>query len=446
MAQRTVALCDGKYIGIETIYTVINGEQINIPDKLEELRAKGRNNQLFCPCGCGANLVVVAGDKNLREQHFRIKDKDAFPGCKAIAEGSTSINSKIVLKCWLDENIHADDLESRVPISDVSDSKRRYEFTFLSRTKKVALNYCYDRANLSDEKLSILDKNAVGIKIIHVADAMNAGTEGQYPEWLMKMQNRQGYCLLLSIEDLDYEKAELEAMFSAEDIDGRWQEIFFASGLLKQFSITDEGKIIFEGKDIAGMLADARKQFTDSQEKEKERRIQAEKERQERYKAWLEEQAKQQAERERRQAEAEAKLKKQEEERKAKELKKQEEDQQRREDFKKNMAESFKQQITPVVDPDGVRWIQCEFCGKMDKTGGFVSYGGPNHINLGTCKECARNNPDAQVKLPEESAKRKRNALGYCPRCGRELVERNGRRGRFIGCAGYPRCNFTDSL
>lgn len=40
MAQRTVVLCDGKYIGIETIYTVINGQQINIPEKLKELREK----------------------------------------------------------------------------------------------------------------------------------------------------------------------------------------------------------------------------------------------------------------------------------------------------------------------------------------------------------------------------------------------------------------------
>lgn len=40
MAQRTVALCDGKFIGIESIYTVIDGKQINIPDKLERLRAK----------------------------------------------------------------------------------------------------------------------------------------------------------------------------------------------------------------------------------------------------------------------------------------------------------------------------------------------------------------------------------------------------------------------
>ena len=60
MAQRTVALCNGKYIGIETIYTVINGRQINIPEKLKELRAQSQRNELFCPCGCGTNLILVA--------------------------------------------------------------------------------------------------------------------------------------------------------------------------------------------------------------------------------------------------------------------------------------------------------------------------------------------------------------------------------------------------
>lgn len=73
MAHRTVAICDGKYIGIESIYTVINGHQINIPDRLKNLREKSRNNKLFLITTCGANLILVAGDKNLREQHFRIK-------------------------------------------------------------------------------------------------------------------------------------------------------------------------------------------------------------------------------------------------------------------------------------------------------------------------------------------------------------------------------------
>lgn len=40
MAQRAVDLYKGKYIGIETIYTVVNGRQINIPEKLRKLRTK----------------------------------------------------------------------------------------------------------------------------------------------------------------------------------------------------------------------------------------------------------------------------------------------------------------------------------------------------------------------------------------------------------------------
>lgn len=181
MAQRTVALCDGKYVGIESIYTVVNGCQINIPDRLKKLRAKSQNNELFCPCGCGANLILVAGDKNLREQHFRIKDADAFQDCHMVTEGKTSVDSKIVLKCWLDENLRAEDLESRVPISAVSDSSRKYEFTFISRSAGIALNYCHDRVNLSDEKLSILEENSRGIRIIHVVDFLNGGSDGQYP-------------------------------------------------------------------------------------------------------------------------------------------------------------------------------------------------------------------------------------------------------------------------
>ena len=42
MVQRSVCLCDGKYIGIESIFTVIDGKQINIPDKLSALSMRLR--------------------------------------------------------------------------------------------------------------------------------------------------------------------------------------------------------------------------------------------------------------------------------------------------------------------------------------------------------------------------------------------------------------------
>lgn len=449
MAQRTVALCDGKYIGIESIFTVVNGCQINIPDKLKELRAKSQNNELFCPCGCGANLILVAGDKNLREQHFRIKDADAFQDCNMVTEGKTSVDSKIVLKCWLDDNLHADDLESRVPISAVSDSTRKYEFSFISRTAGIALNYCHDRANLSDEKLSILEDNTNGIRIIHVVDFLNGGSDGQYPEGLMKVQTKQGYCLLLDIEESDYAKANLRAVFYEKDIDGLWQEITFSEAALREFRILPDGRITIHEMNLLDILETAKRQFLEGIETEKKRREDAEKLRAERIKQqqieaerWKEEQKKRQEESEKRRAE-EAEKRRLEEERRA------EEERRRDEDFKRNLEEGLNQQETQVRDAYGNRWIKCEYCGKIAKDSEFSSYGGAIgvHLNLGTCKECATNNPTAkQARIEVRQIAEGKYDPNVCPECGSRLVERNGRNGRFIGCSNYPKCHYTRSI
>lgn len=191
MAQRTVALCDGKYIGIESIFTVINGRQINIPEKVEALREKSRRNQLTCPCGCGALLILVAGDRNLREQHFRLKEGECEKECHFVTEGKCSVDSKVVLKCWLDDKMKDSNIETRVPICAVDGTERKYEFTFLAKNTHIAVSYTHERVNLSDEKIDILESNSKDIKIIYIVDKMNGGSSGQYPESLMKIQNRQ---------------------------------------------------------------------------------------------------------------------------------------------------------------------------------------------------------------------------------------------------------------
>lgn len=33
-----------------------------------------------------------------------------------------------------------------------------------------------------------------------------------------------------------------------------------------------------------------------------------------------------------------------------------------------------------------------------------------------------------------------------CPKCGGNLVERNGKYGRFLGCSNYPQCSFTHKI
>lgn len=46
------------------------------------------------------------------------------------------------------------------------------------------------------------------------------------------------------------------------------------------------------------------------------------------------------------------------------------------------------------------------------------------------------------------TVKKKYDSLssGKCPRCGGELVLRNGTYGRFYGCSNYPKCRYTYNL
>jgi hypothetical protein len=451
MAQRTVALCNGKYIGIETIYTVINGQQINIPEKLKELRAKSKKNELFCPCGCGSNLMLVAGDKNLREQHYRIKDGAYKQDCNVITEGKISVDSKIVLKCWLDDKLKVTDLESRVPIQAVDDIDRKYEFSFLSREKKIALSYCHERVNLSDEKMGLLESNNQGIHIIYVVDFINGGCDGQYPEGLMKIQNKQGYCLLLHVDEADYNSATMEAVFYAKNIYGLWQEVSFADGQLSEFSINGSGRVIYAGKSLDMMKTEANEQFKQRIEAEKIKRAETLKRIREEEERNREEQRKKQEEAKKERARlAEEATKRRadlEMEQRLAEEQQQAEIRRREEDFKRKMKSNFTQQETKIIDAEGKRWIKCEFCGKIATEDEFCSFGGQGRINLGTCKYCSRNNPAVELKLQEMFTNVRSNRTSKynpntCPECGGSLRERRGPYGEFLACSNFPACSY----
>ena len=393
MVQRSVCLCDGKYIGIESIFTVIDGKQINIPDKLSALRTRSRKGELFCPCGCGANLILVAGDRNLRAQHFRLKDSARQHECTAETERPHSIYSKIVLKCWLDEKLNVPDVETRVPICLVGDTARKYEFSFVWRTSKLAVSYSCNRANLSDEKMEILRANSSGIRLIYIVDALNSCGNGQYPEALMKVQERQGYCLLLDVEEMEYSTAKLSAVFYAQDCTGLWREIEFAAGALREFSISEYGRLLYQNAPLAALCEWKKSEF--------EREVQQEK-------IWREQQMKELLERPEREQKQRPKRTqtlpvrrpqntKSERQRAMEKLVHEKEEagrraqkKQREEAFRQTLAEQLNQQETQVIDPDGNRWVKCRYCGRVDKTTAFSSYGGRGSVNLGTCKICDR--------------------------------------------------------
>ena len=393
MVQRSVCLCDGKYIGIESIFTVIDGKQINIPDKLSALRTRSRKGELFCPCGCGANLILVAGDRNLRAQHFRLKDSARQHECTAETERPHSIYSKIVLKCWLDEKLNVSDAETRVPICLVGDTARKYEFSFVSRTSKFAVSYSCNRANLSDEKMEILRANSSGIRLIYIVDALNSCGNGQYPEALMKVQERQGYCLLLDVEEMEYSTAKLSAVFYAQDCTGLWREIEFAAGALREFSISEYGRLLYQNAPLAALCEWKKSEFEREVQQEKIRREQQMKELLERPEREQKQRPKrtqtlpvrrpQNTKSERQRAMEKLVHEKEEAGRRAQKK-------QREEAFRQTLAEQLNQQETQVIDPDGNRWVKCRYCGRVDKTTAFSSYGGRGSVNLGTCKICDR--------------------------------------------------------
>ena len=429
MAQRTVALCNGKYIGIETIYTVINGRQINIPEKLKELRAKSQNNELFCPCGCGTNLILVAGDKNLREQHFKIKPGTGSYECNMPIEGKISVDSKIVLKCWMDDKLKATDIESRVSIDTVEDTKRKPEFTFLSRISKFGIRYWITRANILDDKLEVLTGNLSGVKVVYIVDESNGGINGQYPEALMKLQDRQKFCLLLSILDAEYDKARLKAVFYEKDLDGLWKEVVLAEGKLRDFAIV-HNEIIYAGNTLEQILSVAKANFYNEQQIEKERRAEKERLRAEHINKMQEEEERRNQEQQRQR------------ETLAKQLQ-----QQREKEFRCNLETNLSQQETQVRDAAGNRWIRCEFCGKIAMEEEFGNYGGAGHVNLGTCKECSVNNPAVKQKDEEQITKmRYKYDPNVCPECGGRLRERSGPYGRFMGCINYPNCRYNRKI
>lgn len=463
MAQRTTCVYKGKIIGIESIYTVVAGMQINIPEKVEELREKSRRNELFCPCGCGANLILVAGDRNLREQHFRVKDPNRESVCNYVSEGAISVNSKIVLKCWLEDKLKDDTIESRVPICAVDDTTRKYEMTFLSQKSQMAISYCHDRSSLTDEKINILESNSSDLKIHYVADIENEGNDLQYPEKMMKVQKIQGYCLFLQISGNDhnqplYSDARLKVSFYYRNPNQYWEEIEVLQDNLSSFTFGDNGMLLHKGLPVEKLKNEKEHQHIEKLEQIKkswEKQQQERKEAEERRRIEEEKRLMEQLEKQAR-MEEQARIDHQEKIRLQREA-----EEKRAEDAAKKERERYealKKKIDAVIDSDqekpymdelGNRWVRCKYCGKVDVDSEFGSYGGIHETNLGKCKECYNQEKYTvlskyQIKQsPVSMIKRKPYDANVCPECGASLREKNGRFGSFWGCSRYPQCKYT---
>ena len=56
-------------------------------------------------------------------------------------------------------------------------------------------------------------------------------------------------------------------------------------------------------------------------------------------------------------------------------------------------------------------------------------------------KEIRKNHIQNIKNTVKKNNEKEKNMI--CPRCGGNLVERNGKYGEFIGCSSYPKCKYT---
>ena len=92
------------------------------------------------------------------------------------------------------------------------------------------------------------------------------------------MQERQGYCLLLDVEEMEYSTAKLSAVFYAQDCTGLWREIEFAAGALREFSISEYGRLLYQNAPLAALCEWKKSEFEREVQQEKIRREQQMKE------------------------------------------------------------------------------------------------------------------------------------------------------------------------
>lgn len=260
-------LRNGTPVWIDYIYTVRDGKQINIPERIEEIRTAANHDELRCACGCGASITLCAPDRSSSvRQHFKIKRGQS--GKNHIQETRKSQFSKVILKGWLDDKLCANDIQVQCPANMSADTDRKHEYSFISKERNVSVIYSRERINLSDEKVDVLSSCNETLKNVYIVDISNCGNNDQFPERLYPIQNKQGYCLMLDIDNYQYSQdrfydgATMSAMFYAENERGLWKEVVFVSqGSLEDYTFSEDGDLLFKGELLSNLCTNAKQNF-----------------------------------------------------------------------------------------------------------------------------------------------------------------------------------------
>lgn len=268
--MRTECLYNNELIYIVDFFTVKDGRQIAIEGEIEKLRSFGRSGKLVCSCGCGGKVILVAGKKMMRRQHFRLKDGQNVM-CKSYEESPITMNAKVVLKCWLVDifALQKGEVLFNIPINRVSELNRKYEYTHLVVNKRIGICYERNESNLNDEKIELLSLQN-GITNLCITDIKNNGCWGQYPEFGLKVQKIQGYYALLAVGEMTpYEEAILKIVRYEKTYFGTWFQIDVCEAKLFEYSFDENNKLCLNGNDVYDIALKKSDEYITVQEEQK---------------------------------------------------------------------------------------------------------------------------------------------------------------------------------
>lgn len=213
-----------------------------------------------------------------------------------VEETEETREAKETLYLWLKDrlSLNNEEIQRYIPISNEKE-ERKYEYTYYVPKYQIGLYYERDKYALEDLKVEKVSTYAK--KCIYVNDIHNRGCVGQYPEWLIKIQKRQGYAIFLSTPNGKYEKATATTVYYRQKENGHWEEMVITSDSLRYYDIDSSGNIYFQNEIIEKLLQnklaeelekekqhkEVIKRKKENEEEEKKKRLQRKREIEQKY-------------------------------------------------------------------------------------------------------------------------------------------------------------------
>lgn len=231
-----------------------------------EVRRASREHRLFCTCGCGGNLQLVAGDKSTTTHRFFRNYMDSANANCCYDESPLTQKSKILLRTWLNQTLQRD-LQNDIPIAEINKGNRRYELTYYAQAYDFGLVYANEAKNIPFEKIQELDEYRE-MHILYLSDIHNLLQSGQLPVHQIDMQDKQGFCLFLKIADPEKEEYLLSdatlvcTYYIREYLDhGIWISLPVLEDSITAFSISPQGALCYKGRSVDAFRDTAKEEY-----------------------------------------------------------------------------------------------------------------------------------------------------------------------------------------